>query len=114
MLKGVDIKETVEYVSPSDAGDNPTKFILGNISNRDKLTLFADAINEKGEVDMKKVMSKAVDVVQAGLKGIKNLGGKDYDVITEEIVDMLSFIIMSELVGKILELNFVSEGQAKN
>lgn len=113
MLKGIDINEVVEYVSATDKTDNPTKFLIGNISNRKKLALFTNAMDKEGNLDIAKLQDKAVDIILAGLKGIKNLNGKDYSP-TEEVLDMVSLQVLTELVSKILEYNFMSEGEAKN
>ncbi len=115
MLKGIDINEKIEFVSESDKGDNPTVFLLGNISNRDKLKLFSGAIDAKtGQIDLAKIQDKTLDILQAGLKGIKNLGGKDISEITADVVDLIPFNVAIEIVGKILEFNFASEGETKN
>lgn len=117
MLKGININETVEYVSKLDKGDNPTKFVIGVLKHEDKLNIFGDAINEKGEVDMQKILKeKLVIVVRTGLKGIKNFDGVDYskEQITSDLIDSIEFNVLSELLEQILALNFPSEQERKN
>lgn len=113
-MKGIDIKEVVEYVSVNDKDPNPTKFLLGVISNREKLALLSDAMNSDGTVDIKKIQSRAIDILKVALKGIKQLGSKDYDKITDEVIDMIPFDVIGELIGKICELNFLGDKEIKN
>ena len=57
---------------------------------------------------------KVFDIVLAGLKKIKNLDGKDYDVITKDTLNMLPFSVITELIGKILEFNQLGTAERKN
>jgi hypothetical protein len=114
MLKGIDNKETFEFISTADTAENPTVFLLGNISNRDKLNLFADAIDASGTVDMTKISSRIFDITKAGLKGIKNLGGKDYAVIDDTTLEAIPFNTVLEVMNKIVEINFLGVKQEKN
>ena len=116
MLKGVDINEILEYSVKSDTGDNPTKFLIRNLKLSDKLGLFSGAMDKDGALDISKLQDKALPILLSGLKGIKNLNGKDYEPVTEDVIQMLSrdLITITEVLGKILEYNFMSEGEAKN
>ena len=58
MLKGIDNKETIEFISTTDTAENPTVFLLGNISNKEKLNLFPDAIDRTGAIDMSKMSGR--------------------------------------------------------
>jgi hypothetical protein len=114
MLKGIDIKEIIEFVSPSDTGDNPTKFYIGNISAREKIGVFSDAIDKEGNIDLSKMQSKSVDIFKAGIKEIKNLNGVDYKEITEDVANCVPFAVLIEVVGKIIEYNFTTGQETKN
>lgn len=113
MLKGIDNKETIEFVSATDK-ENPTVFLLVNITNRDKLKLFADAIDASGAIDMTKMSGRIFDIAKAGLKGIRNLDGKDYAEINDDTLEKISFNVVMELVNKIIETNFLGSSEAKN
>lgn len=113
MLQGIDVNEKVEYSLKADT-ENPTIFLLGNFTNRDKLKLFANAVDKDGQLDISKLQDKLFDIVKVGIKGVKNLGGKDYDVITDDVLDMLSVNAIVELGQKVLEINFASEEERKN
>ncbi len=114
-MKGIDINEIVEFVSAADkAEENPTKFLLGNISNKDKMKLFADAMDKEGKIDISKLQDKTLNIVKSSLKRIKNLGGIDYDMITDEAIDKIPFNVLVELAGEILKINFLSIEERKN
>jgi len=114
MLKGIDINETLEFVSTQDSSDNPTRFLIKNIPIRSKMSIFSGALDKKGDFDISKMQEKAVDIFKAGVAGILNLNGVDYKEVNDEVVNRVSFAILIEVVGKVLEFNFASEGEAKN
>lgn len=114
MLKGIDVNEVVEFVSSQDKSDNPTVFLIRNITMRSKMSLFKGAIDKQGQVDITVLQERAIDIFKAGIKGIKNLGGKDYDAIDDALIDSIPMVTMIEVVGKILECNFASESETKN
>ena len=114
MLKGIDINEAKEYVSSQDKSESPTKFMIKNISARNKMNIFAGAIDKQGQFDLSKMQDKAIDIFKAGIAEIKNLNGIDYKDISDEVIDKVPFTVLVEVVGKILEFNFASEGEIKN
>jgi hypothetical protein len=75
------------------------------------------AFNQDG-VDMDKLKEKAVDIVLAGLKGIKNctVDGvvKDIDKIDESVLELFDFEVIAELMSKVMEFNFLSRQEEKN
>lgn len=117
MLKGINVDETVEYVSKKDAGESPTKFLIGVLTHADKLSIFGDAINDKGEVDVRKILQeKLVPVITAGVKGIKNFDGVDYakGEITKDLIDKIDFDVVTELLEQVIAHNFPTEQERKN
>jgi len=108
MLTGLDPKEVVEYVSVLDKGDNPTKFLLGVLTGRDRIALMSTF-----ETDDKNPEAYYSTVFK-GLKGIKNLGGKDIDIITDEVLNTLPTIVLKELFSQLLEINFMQKEERKN
>ena len=113
-MLGIDAKETVEFVSTKDTGEVKTIFTLGCFTNRDKLKVFGGSMNEKGQFDASKFQDKIFDVLRVGVRKIKNLAGKDYEGMTEELIDAVPFDVLMELFQKIMELNFPSEAETKN
>jgi len=118
MLVGISKNETVEHIVTKEQGkDNPTVFLIGNLTNRDKSRLLMGAINQSG-LDMVKLQDKAIDIVLAGLKGIRNIKVdgevQNISAITESVIDLLDFETVAELMSKILEVNFMSGQETKN
>ena len=122
MLIGIDINETKEYVSASDKGDNPTVFLIGNLTNAFKMSTIGSIILPDGKVDMKAVQTKAGEIVRSGIKGVRGFYDSTQkkavdlkaDEITPEFLEKLPASVLYELAGKVLEFNFASEGEIKN
>lgn len=120
-LIGIDKDEIFEYVSNFDKNkNNPTIFELGVLDNRTKLNLLKDAVDSKGEVNVNALQSKSYEIVKAGLKKIRNLYNKktkqyeDIENITDDVLDRLPMVVITELAGKIIEINFLSREEEKN
>jgi hypothetical protein len=113
-MLGIDAKETVEFVSTKDTGDVKTVFTLGSFTNRDKLKIGMGSMDASGKFDLNKFQEKIFDVLKVGVKGIKNLAGKDYPDMTEELLEVIPFDALMEVFQKIMELNFPSEAETKN
>jgi hypothetical protein len=114
MLRGIDINEVVEYVSKDDKGDNPTRFYIGNISNRAKLELFKTAMDSQGNINIAKLADKMVDIFKAGVKRISNLNGVDYSSVTDEVAEMIPFPVVLEVVDRVMNMNFLGAQEEKN
>jgi hypothetical protein len=114
MLKGIDINETIPFSASVDTQEPKTIFHIGNITHRQKMKLFQGAIKKDGEVDMDKVQEKLVDIFLAGVRKIENLGGKTYETIDENVANAIDFSVLSEVVTRVLEVNFKMEKEVKN
>ena len=116
-MLGIDAKETLEFVSTKDTGTDKTVFSLGSFTNREKLKIFGGSMNEKGQFDVSKFQDKIFDVLKVGVKGIKNLDGRNYDFpggMNEEMLEKIPFDVLMEIFQKIMELNFPSDAEVKN
>lgn len=113
-MLGIDSKETVEFTSTKDTGDVKTVFVLGSFTNREKLRVFGGSMNDKGQFDASKFQDKIFDVLKIGVKKIRNLAGKDYDGMAEDLLEVIPFVVLMELFQKIMEINFPSEQEVKN
>jgi len=120
-LIGIDKDEIFEYISNFDKNkNNPTIFELGVLDNRTKLNLLKDAVDSRGEINISALQSKSYEIVKAGLKKIRNLYNKktkqyeDIKNITDEVLDKLPMVVITELAGKIIEINFLSQEEEKN
>jgi len=114
MLKGISINETVDFVSSLDKEDPKTVFVIKNITHEDKLRIFSGAMKPDGTLDMTVAGDKAFDIITAGVKAIRNLDNQDYTEITKEVLNRIPFVIITEILGKILEFNQLGEIEAKN
>jgi len=114
MLKGIDINETFDFVSALDTDGEKTVFVVGNILHQDKLRLFAGIVSHDGSVDLTGASDKLFDIVVAGLKKIKNLNGVDYEPVTREALNRVPFVVLTEVLGKIIAFNQLGEIERKN
>ena len=113
MLVGISKKEVKEYIVAADKDSaKPTVFLIGNISNEDKINMIGSVIGPDGVINIQELQAKTVDIVKAGLKGIHNFFDPDQkqsvDVkeITPEVVDAIPFAFLYELAGQIIKANF--------
>lgn len=113
-MLGIDAKETETFQSKYDTGEPKTEFTLGIFTTREKLKVFGGSMNAQGQFDATKFQDKILDILTVGVKGIKNLGGKDYAGVTPEILDGLPFEVVMELFDRIIAINFVTEDAKKN
>ena len=111
-LIGLSNDEYIEYVSKFDKDrTNPTIFLLGNIKALTNIDF-----SRLGEKVNYSVM---VDVVKAGLKGIKNIyskkEGKHIDIYdVDKCINMLPPKVIMELANEIVRINFLDEEEEKN
>lgn len=110
----------MEFTTSGDTGDSKTVFIVGNITNRQKMAVLADVLDANGAFDSKKMQEKTIDIIKVGLRGIKNIyspkAGKivDLDKIDEAVLDDIPFGALLEVAAKIIEINFAGASQLKN
>lgn len=113
MLTGLDRNEVKEYVSEVEKGsDNPTVFVIGVMSGKDRLVHAANFENINDP-------SGYYDLVKKGLKEIRNIKTKSGEVknitvIDDAALDLLPTAIVKELFVKIIEFNYLSGAEAKN
>jgi len=113
MLKGIDSSEQFPFSSATDSEDNKTIFMIGNITNREKLRLFGQMASSDGVIKFDRIDEKAIEILRASIKGVKNLNGKDYVGIPDDVLDSIPFNVLIELVGKVFEYNFSMEAGAE-
>lgn len=120
MLTGIDREETFSYSVSGDEGEVKTIFKIGNLTNREKIALVGEVMDAQGQVDVKKIQDKAIDIFIAGVKSVENwLDPKSKSVVTitkvdEGFVNTIPFLAVCEVAGKVIELNFITEGERKN
>lgn len=121
MLKGINIKETIEFVSTLDKEEPKTIFLIGNITAEAKTRIMGGSVTI---VDGKPVATtntgKAYEIVKVGLKGIKNFGDpKDgasvnIDVVTDDVLNQIDGAVLFEIAAEIIKLNFNTDNLRKN
>ena len=111
MLVGIDSKETIEFVSQHDKSDPKTVFIIGNISNRDKLKIVGSMASANGTVQVSGIDENSIIMLKASIKGVKNLNGKDYDKFDDDVMDLLPFEVLVELITESMRVGLGSIGE---
>ena len=121
MLKGINIKETVEFISTLDTEEPKTVFLIGNMTAEAKTRIMSGSVTiVDGKPVAKAETGKAYEIVKAGLKGIKNFGDPrsgqsiNIDVITDDILNQIDGAVLFEIGAELIKLNFKAEGARKN
>jgi len=134
-FKGINIYETKDYISPNDPDkDSPTVFKLGAIDTimdaqiKDVTATYDRMANEYQIKSGRRIIL----TVKMGLKGMENFldprtnqpvkfdtvsmsfGGKNYQVVTDEILKMFTPELMFELSNEITRNLEFSEEERKN
>lgn len=141
MLTGINIGETKKYISRFDPDkENPTVFHIGildaQVKDRieDEATSFAVSSsmpNDNASVSVN-FNRRNYLMLQFGLKNVENfndpgtgkplrfetiakaMGGKSYNVVTDEILSMLPSRVRKELAEEIMRENTLSDDEIKN
>lgn len=122
MITGVDLNDTKEIVSASDKGDNPTKWIIGVLTEEQKMKVTTGAIDKTGQMDLSVLQQRSPEIVRNGLKGIKNYRmnkssePRDFskDEITANVLQSIPEMVKSELAGHIIAFNYMTDEEEKN
>ena len=116
MISGIDITQVTEYRLTNDV-DNPTVWKLGVIPSYIMAKISAEAQSREIET--------AYKLLQVSLRGWDNcpvpyttkkttLYGREVDIIPIETLDMFPISVISELAGKVAEINQLTAGEQKN
>ncbi|MEQ9716278.1 MAG: hypothetical protein ABGF52_12200 [Candidatus Asgardarchaeum sp.] len=141
MLTGINIHEMRDYVSKLDPDkENPTIFKIGCLDPIIKAEINDDAtsfeVSSSNSSDMAKTSlnfnKRNIMAVKFGLKGLENFmdpqtkkpvkfdtisvpkGGKNYNVVSDNIIALLGSKLIKELAEVILSENQLSEEERKN
>ncbi len=141
MLTGINIYESKPYKSKFDSdADNSTVFSLGLLDSHlrafieDQTTSFEFSSKNPKEPAKANINASKRNllVVKFGLKGLENfldprdnkpvkfdtvstpVNGKNYKVVTDEIISMFPKVLIDELADVILSENTLSENEIKN
>lgn len=118
-LIAVDKKETAEFISSADTGEQKTKFYIKPFSKRFRLYLSTWITRDKA-FDHDKMSRNIFTLIKEGLSEIKCVqmpDGKMKNFSGDEIesaLEMLPDSILGELFQKVLEFNELTEPERKN
>lgn len=141
MIRGVDIYATRDFPSKyDDDKDNPTIFEIGHLDSQmegyilDKVSDF-ELSSDNPDDDTKlnwRINERNLALVKFGLKNIKNFNdpqtgkpinfkcdvvnkfGKNYNVVPDEILNMIPLKVKTELAAEILKETNLSKDAEKN
>lgn len=124
MITGIDLNETINFISQFDKGESKTTWKLGVLS-----TPILSYCTAKGVSEFP--LDTMVEVVRFGLKGVENfkskngssiqfsttsrpISGRNYEIVSDAIINVIPMKVISELGSKILELSTLTDDEAKN
>lgn len=102
MLRGIDIKQRIEYISPSDTSEPKTIFVLKPLSALEMLSF-----TQLNETDQSAAFAF---FLQKSIVEIKNFDTSD----VKESIEMLPFALIGELMVEINKINNLSKAESKN
>jgi len=126
MISGIDLSETMDFVSQFDKNEVKTVFKISPVSSRIQARIGRlIGANGEGAIDA------MIEAFRFGVKGIINLKDSKgnilqfkqektdinsiaYQVVSEEIIGILPMKILSEVGSKIMTISNLSEEEAKN
>lgn len=121
MIIGIDPQETMEYIPACDRESaSPTVFVLGNITNAQKIAMIGELIGHDGKVDQRALQNRALEIFRLGTRKVKNfvLPGAsvatDIDEITPDVIESIPFVVVCEVAVEIIRTNFDAERARKN
>lgn len=122
MLLGIDKNETVDFTSVQDKGEKKTIFKIGVLDSRFKVKVMSRMLDEKGVFDINKMQEESYEIFKQGVRGIENFKLKkdkkteEINVIkiSDDIMQAIPLIILTEVASKVIEFNFMSEQDVKN
>jgi len=133
MIKPVKVGATIEYVSRLDEGKEKTVWLLRIVplgwrkevwDNVSKLVTTAGAFRNN-YVPSADELLKIVKMGLAGWRNFVNENGEEIkaqyeatkkyglDVLTDEVLGLIPWPVLSELAGEIMRLNFLQEPEKK-
>lgn len=121
MITGIDLSETKDYVSKFDRGEQKTVWKLSTLSSQ----VISYCIGSKQNMDL------AIELVRFGLRGFENfkdkkgvhisfntvsrpLNGRNYNVVCDEIVNIIPAKILDELGAELLSSSNMTDEEIKN
>ena len=107
MLKGLDLKQRIEFSSSKDTADPKTIFVMRPLSGEEQ-----ENFKDPGTNKIKLAGTKIYDFLAAAIVEIKNFDG-DGDV-RSKLVTITDSEILAELIGECGKLSNMSKADEKN
>ena len=108
MLKGLDSRQKIEYVSKHDEDEPKTVFVIMPLTGVAMINL--STLNKKGKIQLKG--EDVIDMLDGSVYEIKN--HPDNDKLTKrEILEALEFPIIEELMAEVQKINNLTEDDKK-
>lgn len=101
MLKGIDIRQRVEFVSTQDTSEPKTIFVLKPLTSLEQMEFIGIPSGS---------MDSILYYLTKSIVEIKNYSTQDI----KEAINSISPIVLGELTQEINKLNNISGGEAKN
>ena len=125
MITGIDLNQTIDYISKSDKAEPRTVWKIGVLPTPVLSYCTSKMTSENQSLDL------MVDVVRFGLKGIENfqdksknsigyaenpvhIGGRVYQSVSDRIINIIPMKIITELGNEILKLSHLTDDESKN
>lgn len=125
MITGIDLNQTINYISKLDEGSVKTVWKIGLLPTPVLSYCSSKFLNENQSLD------GMIEVVKFGLKGFENfkdksgnnilfeqtarhLGNRVFDVVTDNIINIIPMQIIAELGAEILRIQNLSSEEIKN
>lgn len=126
MISGIDLTETMDYVSKLDTEDIKTIFVISPVSSR-----IQARVGKLAGADGGGALDSMMEAFRFGVKDIKNLqnkqgvpvkfkteevvvGNEKCFIVSKDIVDILPLNVIIEVGAKIMSFNNLTEEEAKN
>jgi hypothetical protein len=126
MISGINLDETIDFISKHDKGDPKTVFKIGAIPSKVQAKI-GRLIGENNEGSIEFV----TEAFRFGVHGIVNfcdkngcpilfetskeyVGNAVYSVVSNSILDIIPLVVISDVGAKIMSITNISEQEVKN
>ena len=109
MITGIDVNQTVDFISQYDKSEPKTVWKIGLLRRKDYVRI--------SKIEADKILDAAIDAVKNGLKSVENYSStfelKD-GVVPDEFIETIPLVLLTELGTTILNNSTLSVGEIKN
>lgn len=109
MITGIDVNQTVDFVSIHDKSEPKTVWKLGILKYKDFLKI--------GSITPGNPTEAIVVAVKSGLRGVENFVNPikfENGIVSDEFIDTIPLTILIEIGAKIMQLSNLNGEETKN